>query len=202
MRFRPVTRTTRPATTPPMIGATMNTHSCASGVAPPYTAAAMDRAGFTEVLLRDRRGDAAGRDVDRALSLADAALGAEGLQVSDAAVRELGRRVADGRMTGDEAVAFIDALFLPSGVVGTQALSQVATLDERAGPFFDSASLLGLLRVSADALTALVQDRDVLAVVSADGIPLYPAFQFDATGKPLPRLREVLAQLDPALTDP
>lgn len=150
---------------------------------------------------RNRRGDAAGRDVDRALSLADAALGAEGLQVSDAAVRELGRRVADGRMTGDEAVAFIDALFLPSGVVGTQARSQVATLDERGGPFFDSASLLGLLRVSADALTGLVKDRDVLAVVSADGIPLYPAFQFDATGKPLPRLREVLAQLDPALTD-
>ena len=151
---------------------------------------------------RNRRGDAAGRDIDRALSLADAALGAAGLQVSDTAVRELGRRVAEGRMTGDEAVAFIDALLLPSVVVGTQARSQVATLDERAGPFFDAASLLGLLRVSANALTALVKDRDVLAVVSADGLPLYPAFQFDETGKPLPRLREVLAQLDPARTDP
>lgn len=42
----------------------------------------------------------------------------------------------------------------------------------------------------------------MLAVVSADGLPLYPAFQFDAAGKPLPHLREVLALLDPALTDP
>lgn len=150
---------------------------------------------------RNRQSDALSGDVGRALSLADAALGAEGLQVSDAAVRELGRRIAEGRMTGDEAVAFIDAL-LPSGVVGTEAESQVATLDERTGPFFDAASLLDLLQVSPAALTALVQDGDVLAVVSADGLPLYPAFQFDKAGKPLPRLREVLAQLDPALTDP
>ncbi|MCS5521472.1 antitoxin VbhA family protein [Curtobacterium flaccumfaciens] len=149
----------------------------------------------------NRQSDALSGDADRALSLADAALGAEGLQVTDTAVRELGRRVAEGRMTGDEAVAFIDAL-LPSGVVATQAESQVATLDERTGPFFDAASLPGLLQGSAAALTASVQDGDVLAVVSAEGLLLYPAFQFDETGQPLPRLREVLAQLDPARTDP
>lgn len=151
---------------------------------------------------RNRRSEAVGRDVDRGLSLADAALGAEGLRVSNTAVRELGRRVAEGRMTGDEAVAFLDALLLPSGVVGRQAQSQAGALDERAGPFFDAASLLALLRVSTDALASLVKNRDVLAVVSADGLPLYPAFQFDEAGKPLPRLREVLTQLDPALTDP
>lgn len=149
----------------------------------------------------NRQSDTLGGDADRALSLADAALGAEGLQVTDTAIRELGRRVAEGRMAGDEAVAFIDAL-LTSGVVGTQAESQVAALDERTGPFFDAASLLGLLQVSAAALTALVQNGDVFAVVSAEGLPLYPAFQFDETGQPLPRLREVLAQLDPARTDP
>lgn len=49
--------------------------------------------------------------------------------------------------------------------------------------------------------TSTLDHRDVLAVVSADGLLLYPEFQFDETGKPLPRLREVLAQLDPARTD-
>ncbi len=103
-------------------------------------------------------------------------------------------------MTGDEAVAFIDAL-LPSGVVGTQAESQVGALDERTGPFFDAASLLGLLQVSAAALTVLVQNGDVLAVVrprspSLSGIPV----RRDRAA--LAPTTEVLAQLDPSRTDP
>ncbi len=61
---------------------------------------------------------------------------------------------------------------LSSGVVGTQAESQVATLDERTGPFFDAASLPAYFKGGAAALTASVQDGDVLAVESAEGLPL------------------------------
>lgn len=150
---------------------------------------------------RNRRRGAIGGDVNRALSLADAALGAEGIQVGEPAVRELGRRVAEGRMSGDEAAAFIRVL-RPDGASGSEGQSYVATLDDRVGPFFDRTSLLERLRLSADALSASVGDRDVLEVVTADGFLLYPAFQFNENGEPLPRLREVLAELDPDLVDP
>lgn len=150
---------------------------------------------------RNRRSDTHGGDVNRAMSLADAALGAEGLQVSGTAVRELGRRVAEGRMTGDEASALIHVL-LAYGTPRTEGPASVATLDDRVGPFFDSTSLLDLLRLSADALAASVENRDVLAVVTADGFLLYPSFQFNENGEPLPRLAEVLADLDPDLVDP
>lgn len=150
---------------------------------------------------RNRRRGAIGGGVNRALSLADAALGAEGVQVGETAVRELGQRVAEGRMTGDEAAAFIRVL-LPDGASRSEGQSYVASLDDRVGPFFDSTSLLERLRLSADALSASVEDRDVLEVVTVDGFLLYPAFQFNANGEPLPRLREVLAELDPDLVDP
>lgn len=150
---------------------------------------------------RHRQGGNGPVYVHRALSLADAALGADGLQVDEPAVRELGRRVAEGRMTGDEAGALIHAL-LPFGVVSTQMQTPVPTLDDRVGPFFDTTSLRRFIRSSAEALATAVVNGDVLAVVSADGFLLYPAFQFNESGEPLPRLRDVLAELDPELVDP
>jgi hypothetical protein len=48
--------------------------------------------------------------VTRAAALADAALGAEGITVIDPYARQLARWVAEGRMSGDEAVAFITVL--------------------------------------------------------------------------------------------
>lgn len=150
---------------------------------------------------RHRQSDGGLDDVNRALSLADAALGAEGVQVAEPAVRELGQRVAEGRMTGDEAAAFIRVLS-PDGATGSEGQASVATLDDRVGPFFDSTSLVERLRLSTDALSASVEDRDVLAVVTADGFLLYPAFQFNENGESLPRLREVLAELDPDMVDP
>lgn len=47
----------------------------------------------------------AAADVDRAMSFADAALGAAGHEVTDPIVRDLARRVAAGEVTGDEAAA-------------------------------------------------------------------------------------------------
>ncbi len=77
-----------------------------------------------------------------------------------------------------------------------------ATLDGRVGPFYDTAALLERLRMSSDTLDALVRTRDVLGVISSDGCPLFPAFQFGQDAKPLPRLRDVLAELDPEQVDP
>lgn len=49
-------------------------------------------------------------EVRRRVSLADGALGAEGLAVTEPLARDLARRVASGTMTGDEAVPFLAAL--------------------------------------------------------------------------------------------
>lgn len=48
--------------------------------------------------------------VTRAAALADAALGAEGITVIDPYARQLARWVAEGRVSGDEAVAFVTVL--------------------------------------------------------------------------------------------
>lgn len=84
----------------------------------------------------------------------------------------------------------------------TQAEPEVATLDARVGPFYDTAALLETLQVSRDTLDALVRAGDVLEVTSSDGYPLFPAFQFGQDGQLLPRLRDVLAELDPEQVDP
>ncbi|WP_182064512.1 hypothetical protein [Curtobacterium sp. ME12] len=77
-----------------------------------------------------------------------------------------------------------------------------ATLDERVGPFYDTAALLERLHVSSDTLDALLRIGDVLRVISSDDCPLFPAFQFGQDPLPLPRLRDVLAELDPGQVDP
>jgi hypothetical protein len=76
------------------------------------------------------------------------------------------------------------------------------TLDGRVGPFYDTAALLERLRVSSDTLDALVRTGDVLKVISLDGCPLFPAFQFGQDAQTLPRLRDVLVELDPGQLDP
>lgn len=53
-------------------------------------------------------GEAVG--AEDALALADAALGAAGHEMVDPVVREIGMRIATGEITGDEAIAELDAL--------------------------------------------------------------------------------------------
>ncbi|WIB34415.1 hypothetical protein [Curtobacterium sp. MCSS17_005] len=203
----------------------------------------------------------------RAIALADAAQGAEGIAVIDPYARELARWVAEGRMSGGEAVAFITALvdagaYLvdpdrqpdpgyqvatgPRGVdppkaakrsavrkpppsddasedfrpeAGDQADpinrapgnrgsmedpsdSQATTLSDRIGPFYDTGALRRWFQISSEAVEAQVRSGQLLAVVTADGFRLFPAFQIDEGGQPLPRLRDVLAELDPEEVDP
>ncbi|MGU3411487.1 hypothetical protein ACLBWP_15370 [Microbacterium sp. M1A1_1b] len=203
----------------------------------------------------------------RAMALADAAHGAEGIAVIDPYARELGRWVAEGRMSGDEAVAFIAVLIdageylldpdrppdpgyqvatappgvdppravqrgdvgkpAPSGrssrdpqsAAGDQAdhitaalghpgaapvpsHSRPDTLSDRIGPFYDTAGLRDWFQISSETVDAQVRSGELLAVVTADGFRLFPTFQIDGGGQPLPRLSEVLAGLDPAHVDP
>jgi hypothetical protein len=69
---------------------------------------AMDYA--SEFIEHNRPQTADQRSVTGAAALADAALGAEGIAVIDPYTRQLARWVAEGRMSGDEAVAFITVL--------------------------------------------------------------------------------------------
>lgn len=85
-------------------------------------------------------------EVSRRVSFADGALGAEGLAVTDPDARDLARRVADGTMTGDEAVLFLAAL-VDSGAL----LSQDADRDP--GYTVGSTPMLNELYAAVDAGT-------------------------------------------------
>jgi hypothetical protein len=74
-------------------------------------------------------------------------------------------------------------------------------LDDRVGPFYDTAGLKAWFDISKQALDVQARAGHVICVLSADGFRLYPSFQFDERGTRLPRLREVLAGLDPEQVD-
>ncbi|MCS5520756.1 hypothetical protein [Curtobacterium flaccumfaciens] len=74
-------------------------------------------------------------------------------------------------------------------------------LDDRVGPFYDTAGLKAWFDISKQTLDQQARAGSVLCLLSADGFRLYPSFQFDARGTRLPRLREVLAGLDPEQVD-
>lgn len=74
-------------------------------------------------------------------------------------------------------------------------------LDAAVGPFYDPRGLRKWFRYSQAELASLGESRDILLVTTSDGRSLYPAFQFDAQGRPLPHLRELLEGLDPDRDD-
>jgi len=74
-------------------------------------------------------------------------------------------------------------------------------LDERVGPFYDTSGLRKWFQMSRQTLDAQATAGDVLCVMSSDNHRLYPSFQFTAQGQLLPRLRQVLAALDPKRID-
>lgn len=75
-------------------------------------------------------------------------------------------------------------------------------LDGIVGPFYDTAGLTTWLDVSRQAIHKQVIRRRILGLKTADDVMLYPAFQFDVFGAPLPSLRDVLDLLDPQDADP
>lgn len=63
------------------------------------------------------------------------------------------------------------------------------------GPCYDTPGLTAWLGISKQALDKRNRTGAVLACRTSDGHWVYPAFQFDADGRPLPHLREVIAVL-------
>jgi hypothetical protein len=62
------------------------------------------------------------------------------------------------------------------------------------GPLFDTDKVRTLLRVgSRQAVSDLAQRQRLLALDASGKRRLYPAFQFDATGRPYPEVPQVLA---------
>ncbi|ROS74030.1 hypothetical protein EDF24_3038 [Curtobacterium sp. PhB130] len=93
--------------------------------------------------------------------------------------------------------------------VGALADRMVAALpsvkheaDELIGPFYDSSSLAAWRGVSRQAISKASAKGDLLGLKIGDGTRIFPSFQFGPAGAPLPRLREVLALLDPDRIDP
>ncbi|WP_144759044.1 hypothetical protein [Curtobacterium sp. 9128] len=93
--------------------------------------------------------------------------------------------------------------------VGALADRMVAALpsvkheaDALIGPFYDASSLAAWRGVTRQAISKASTKGDLLGLKIGDGSRIFPSFQFGASGAPLPRLREVLALLDPERIDP
>lgn len=78
---------------------------------------------------------------------------------------------------------------------------QTSAWDDAIGPFFDTAGVCALLGVSRQAVHQRVTSHRLLAVDTADGHRLYPAFQFGVDRRPLAGWERVLAQVPDAVID-
>jgi hypothetical protein len=91
------------------------------------------------------------------------------------------------------------------GPMDMPPLSEVfsqAALSARFGPFCSPGTAGTLLGGAApEELVALEEAHRLLAVVTADGLRLYPALQFEEAGGVLPALEPILAMLLPAAAE-
>ena len=69
------------------------------------------------------------------------------------------------------------------------------------GPFYDAAGVRALTRLTPTELASCVAAGDVLEVITSDGAPLYPTFQFGPRGELLPALRILTQILFPTSDD-
>lgn len=73
--------------------------------------------------------------------------------------------------------------------------------DARVGPFYDERGVRILTGLSAVELASHIASSDILAVVTSDGISLFPDFQFGPHGELLPGMRSVVPLLLPISDD-
>jgi hypothetical protein len=72
---------------------------------------------------------------------------------------------------------------------------------EAVGPFYDTSGLVSWLGYSKQALDKRRRSRKLLGCRTADGKWLYPVWQFQQDGEPLPGLPEVLKVLSAGIDD-
>jgi len=70
------------------------------------------------------------------------------------------------------------------------------------GPVYTSKGLQDWLGVSRQAISQHVLHHRILRLTTADGVSVFPSFQFDASGDRLPYLHEVLDALSEGINDP
>ncbi|MCL2735410.1 MAG: hypothetical protein FWD75_02125 [Propionibacteriaceae bacterium] len=70
------------------------------------------------------------------------------------------------------------------------------------GGVYTTSRLVDYLGISRQTLCHLIERRRVLHLTDASGVNVFPAFQFDAHGKRLPHLSDVLDALDKTTDDP
>ncbi|WP_136709741.1 type ISP restriction/modification enzyme [Agromyces sp. H66] len=86
----------------------------------------------------------------------------------------------------------------PLQEAGEQAFSperSSARWNELIGPFLARNDVARWINFSAKELDEAAQRGEMLALTTADGVVVYPRFQFDSEGRPLPRLSEVVSVL-------
>lgn len=76
-------------------------------------------------------------------------------------------------------------------------LPTVNILDQKIGPFYDTAGLCAWKNVSRQAIHRQMSKRKILGLKTADNELIYPAWQFGTDGRPLPNLDVVLNSMDP-----
>jgi len=70
------------------------------------------------------------------------------------------------------------------------------------GPVYSSSGLQKWLQISRQAVSQQVLNGRILRLTTADGVSVFPAFQFDDTGERLPGLGQVLDALAAGIDDP
>ena len=70
------------------------------------------------------------------------------------------------------------------------------------GPVYTSAGLQRWLGITRQAISQHVAGNRILRLTTADGVSVFPAFQFNATGDRLPHLKEILEILASGIPDP
>jgi len=95
------------------------------------------------------------------------------------------------------------------GSLDALADRMVATLpDEGAvwgaaiGPVYTSRGLQEWLGITRQAISQHAQNRRILRLTTADGVSVFPSFQFGSNGERLPHLKEVLDTLATGIDDP
>jgi len=83
----------------------------------------------------------------------------------------------------------------------TTTLADANFWDSRVGPFYDAAGAAALTQKTPSDLALCVAAGDVVEVITSDGVPLYPSFQFGPRGELLPALRITAQTLLPISDD-
>ncbi|MDR1712297.1 MAG: hypothetical protein LBR58_10685 [Propionibacteriaceae bacterium] len=81
------------------------------------------------------------------------------------------------------------------------SIPEASRWSQTVGPVYTTRGLSKWLGISRQAIHQFVQQKSILRLTTADGVAVYPAFQFDDSGRRLPGLREVVAALASGVDD-